>query len=89
METASELKNLLDIKVTVILIVNGKLETFSKALVKGLEVLEKEGNRNHTDSKIIKICQNIKKSHRDLRSIAVTPTWMKNYQLTLVCKTLK
>ena len=46
-------------------------------------------SRDNLNYSIIKISQNTEKSPGDLMRLAVTQTPVKNYQLTLVGKTLK
>ena len=65
-------------KVTVIPIVIGALETILKDFVKGLEKLKSEDNPNYS---IIEGSQNTAKSPGDLRRLAVTQTPMKDHQL--------
>ena len=62
-------------KVTVIPIVIGVLETISKGFVKRLKNLERERTSgDHPNCSIIKIGQNTEKSPGDLRRLAVTQT---------------
>ena len=57
---------------------------------KGTLIFEdKRTRRDHPDYSIFKIGQNTKKSPWNLRRLAVTRTPLRNYQLTLVWKTLK
>ena len=48
----------------------------------------KRPSRDHADYSIIDISQNTEKSPEDLRRLSVTQTTVRNYQLTLVWKTL-
>ena len=41
-------------------------------------------NGDHPDDSIVEIGQNTEKSQKDLRRIAVTPTPVKDHQLTVV-----
>ena len=62
-------------KVTVIPIVFGALDTVTKGLIKRLKDLEVRGDQiseDHSNDSIIKIGQNTKKSSRGLRTLAVT-----------------
>ena len=45
--------------------------------------------KNHPNYSIIKIGQDTEKSPEDLRGLAATQTPLRNYQLTLMWKTLK
>ena len=65
----------------VISIVIGALGTVCKGLVNELEELE---IRDHPNYSIVKIGQYNKKSPGHLRRLAVTPTFVKDHQLTLV-----
>ena len=49
----------------------------------------KRMSRDHSRYSIIEVGQNTEKSPGDLRTLAVTRTPLRNYQLTLVSKTLK
>ena len=70
-------------KLTVIPIVIGTLGTIPKRLIKVLENLEiKSGD--YPDHAIIIIGQNTEKSPGDLRSLGVTQTSVKDYQLKMV-----
>ena len=81
------LKKLWNMKVTIVPIVIGAFGTISKGLLKALEDLEVCG-RGET-IQMTENGQNAKKSPGDLRRLAVTQTPVKNYQLTLMWKTLK
>ena len=74
---ARELKNLWNMKVTMIPVEIGALVTITKGLVKGLEDLERTG-RDHPDFCIITIDQYTEKSSGDLRRLAVTQTTVKD-----------
>ena len=69
-------------KVTVIPIVNGALETIPKGLLKGL------GNRMtsgyYPNYSIVEVGQNTGKSPGDLGKFAATQVPVKNHQLTLM-----
>ena len=72
-------------KVTVMLIVIGALETIPKGLVKRAGRLGNERTSgDHPDCSIIKIGQNTEKSPGVLRRLAVTQTPVRNHYLTLV-----
>ena len=82
---ARELKNLWNMKVTMIPIVISALGRVPKELVEGLDDLKIRGRvEDHPKNKIIEIGQNIKESPRDLKRLAVTQTPVENHQLTLV-----
>ena len=76
LDLARELKNLWNMKVTIIPIVTGAFFTVTKGLLKGLEDLEVGG--------IIENGQNTEKSPGDLRRLAVTQSPVKDHQLTLM-----
>ena len=61
-------------KVTIIPIVIGALDTITKELIQGLEVLEITGR----DHQFFQIGQNTEKSPGDLRKLAVTQTPVKD-----------
>ena len=77
-------------RVTIVPIVIGAFGTVTKGLLKGLEGWE-VGGRVETiqNDGIIEDDQNTEKSPGDLRKLDVTQTPVKNYQLTLMWKTLK
>ena len=78
-------KKLWNMKLTTILIVISMLGIIIKGLVQGLEDLELRGQ-----VEIIQTAALItKKSPGDLRRLAVIQTSVKNYQLTLMGRTLK
>ena len=83
LDLARELKKLWNMQVTIIPIVNGAFGTVTKGLLK---VLETSGD--HPNYSIIENGQNTEKSPGDLRKLAVTQTPVKDYQLTLMWKTL-
>ena len=84
---AWELKKLWNLKVSIIPIVIGALGAITKGLIKGTG---RHGNNGTSiDYCIVEISQNIEKSPGDLRRLAVTQTSVKDYQLTLIWKTLK
>ena len=68
-------------KVTVISIITGLLETVPKCLVSRLEDLE---SRHHLKQRIAKIGCKTEKSPVDLRIPSVTQTPVKDHQLKLV-----
>ena len=78
-----ELKNILNMKVTVIPIVISALGSFSKGLG------NKRTNWDHPNYGIFYIGQNTKETPWDLRRLAVILTLVENHQLTLVWKTPK
>ena len=88
-DLARELKKPWNMKVTVIPIVIGALGTVPKELLLGLEDLKMRKSGDHPNYYMTDIGQNTEKSPGDLRGLAVTQTSMKDYQLTLVWKTLK
>ncbi len=69
---------------TIILIVICGLGTVTKGLVETEEVGNKRTSGDHPNYCIIEIGQNTKKSPGDLRRLAVTPTPVKDHQLTLM-----
>ena len=64
----------------------GAFGTITKGLLKGLEGLEVGGR--HPNYSIVENGQNTEKSPRDLWKLAVAHTPVKDYQLTLMWKTL-
>ena len=67
-------------KVTVISVVIGALETLFQRLGKGTRRIEiQETSGGHPDYCIIKISQNTEKSPGDLKKLAITQTPMKNH----------
>ena len=84
------IEKLWNIKVMVIPIVTGALDTFTKGLIQRLEDLEISGQVETIQTPaFIQISQNTEESPGDLRRLAVTqiPVW--NHQLTLMWKTRK
>ena len=81
LDLASELKQLCNMKVTVIPLEVGGVGTIPKGLVKRLENLE---IRDHQTNSIIKISQNTEKSPGDLKRLAFIQTPVRNLQLTLM-----
>ena len=85
LDLAREMKNLRDIKVTVIPIVIGALDTVTRGFGTGIGGLgNKRTSGDHSNFSIIEIGQNTKKSPGDLRRLAVTLTPVENHQLKLV-----
>ena len=85
-----ELKNLWNMKVTIVPTVIGAWGTISKWLLKGLEDLESwRTSRDYPNDSIAENGQNPKTSPGDLRRLALTQTPVKNHQLTLMWKNLK
>ena len=77
-------------KVTIIPIVIGALGTVAKRLSKGLVDLEVGGRvESIQNDSIIENGKGTEKSLGDLRRLAVTQTPLKDYQPTLMWKTLK
>ena len=75
MDLARELKELLNMKVTVIPIVIRALRTVIKVLIKGAGGLgNKKESRDHLNDRVIKIGLNTKKIPGDLKGHAVTQT---------------
>ena len=74
-------------QVTIMPIVIGAFGTVTKGLLKGLEDLEVNG-RVDTIQTTIENGQNTKKSPGHLKRLAVTQTLVKDYQQTLMWKTL-
>ena len=89
LDLARELKKLWNMKVTIVPIVIGALGTITKGLLKGMEDLEVGGRVDYPNDGIVKNGQNPETSPGNLRRLAVTQTPVKNYQLTLMWKTLK
>ena len=87
LDFSRELKNLWNMKVAVIGIVIGALETVPKDLVMGMEKLE-IGRRAETiqTKRLLRLAR---KSLRDLRKFAIPQIPVKVHQLTLVGKTCK
>ena len=82
---ARELKELWNMKVTVIPVIISIRGTVTKGLVQGLEDLEIRGREgDHPNYSIVEIGQNSKKSPGDLRRLTVTQILVENHQLTLV-----
>ena len=80
-------------KVTIVPIVIDILGTITKGLLKGLEDLE-VGERVETIQttallRTVSILRQVLETCGDMRRLAVTQTSMKDYQLTLMWKTLK
>ena len=87
LDLATELKNLWNMKIMVILIIIGTLGTFTKRQVQVLEDLFiSRGNSNYS---IIKIYQNTEKCPGDLRRLAVTQIPLKRHRLALGWKLSK
>ena len=79
MDYARELKNLWNMKVTVIPVLIVALDTVTKGSVQGLEDLEsKRISGDYLDDSIIKIDQNSEKSSEDLKRLTVTLTSLKD-----------
>ena len=70
-------------KVAVILIVNGALDTVTEMVIEDQEI-RKDSSKNHPDTNIIKIGQNTEKSPGELRILAISQNPGKCHQLTLV-----
>ena len=88
-DLARGLKNLWNMKVTVILIVIGTLGIILKRIGEVTGTLgNKRTSGDHPDH-IIKIGLNTEKSPGDLRRLAVIQSPVRNYLLTLVWKTFK
>ena len=83
LDLARELKKLCNMKVKIIAIVIGAFGTVTNGSLKGLEDLEVGGRVSFIENG-----QNTEKSPGDLRRLAVTQTLVKDYQLTLIWKTL-
>ena len=84
LDLVRELKNLWNMKVTVIPPVIVALGTVIKRLVQGLEDLKtKRTGGDNPNYIIIEIGRNTKKSPGDLRRLAVTQTPVRNHRLTL------
>ena len=79
------MKKLWNMLVTIIPIVIGAFGTATKGLLKGLEDLE-VGVRVGTiqTTTLLRTARILKKSIGDLKTLAVTQTPVKNYQLTLM-----
>ena len=84
MDLVWELKELWNMKVTIIPIVIGAFGTVTKELLKGGMMM----SGDHPNY-IIENGQNTEKSPRDLRRLAITKTPVKDHQLKLMGKTLK
>ena len=84
-DLAKELKKLWNMKMMVIPIVIGILDTVTKGMVLGLEDLEIKGQVKTIETKAL--LRSARKPRRELRRLSETP--MENHQLTLVWKTLK
>ena len=90
LDLARELKKLWNMKVTIVSIVIGALGTITKGLLKKPRGLGSwRTGRDYPNDNIAKNGQNPETSLGDLRSLAVTQTPVKDYQLTLMWKTLK
>ena len=76
-------------KVTIIPIVIGALDTVTQGLVPGLEDLVKRMSEDHPNYSIIEIGQNTEKSPGELKRLAVTQTPVRNHRLMLAGKTRK
>ena len=81
-------KKLRNMKVTIIPITIGAFGTVTKEFLKLLEDLAIKW-RDHPNYNIIEIGQNTVKSPRDLMSLALTQTPVRNHQLTLVWRKSK
>ena len=88
LDLARELKNLWNMKMTIIPILIGALGTATKGLVQGQDDLEITCGDNPNNC-IIEIGQNTEKSPGNLKRLVVTQNPVRNNQLTLVWKTLK
>ena len=75
-------------KVTIMPIVIGAFGTVTKGLLKGLEDLEVGGWVEPIQTTALLKTAKILKGPGDLRRLAVTQSPVKNYQLTLMWKTL-
>ena len=73
-----------NMKLAVILNVNGALGTVTKRLIKGLEDLEMIGRTVTKYKSINNISQNAKNNRGNLSRVVVTQTPVENYQLKLV-----
>ena len=76
-------------KVTIVPIVIVAFGTINKGLFIGLEDLEVGGRVDYPNDSIAENGQNPETSLRNMRRFSVTQTPVKNYQLTLMWKTLK
>ena len=85
-DLAWELKTLCNMKMTVILIVIGALDTVTKGLVQGLEDLEIRGR---VETIQITVLLRSARILRDLKRFPVTQTPVEHHELTLLWKTLK
>ena len=86
LDLARELRKLWNMKVTITSIVIRVFGTVIKGLLKGLEDLEVGGR---VETSIFENGHNTEKSPGDLRRLVVTQSRVKDYQLTLMRKTLK
>ena len=84
-ELARELRNLWNMKLTVMQIVIGP-QSVGKKLGR---VGNWKNNREHANCRIIENTQNTEKSPGDMKRLVVTQTIVKEHQLTLVWKTRK
>ena len=75
----SELEKLWNMKVTVIQIVIGAIDTVTKWLIKGLEELEIRGRGDNSNNSIVVICQNTEKNPGDMRRlVSLKVLWKTN-----------
>ena len=87
LDLTRELRKLQNIKFTELPIVIGTLGTILRGLVRGLKwVGNRRTSRTYPNYCIVEVNQNTDKSPRDLRTLAVTQTPVKDYQLTLEWK---
>ena len=89
LDLAREVKNLLNMWVTMIPIVIVAAGTISKGLVRWLEESEVGGRVEIIQTTIVEVGQNTKKNFSGLGWLAATQTPVKNHQLTLMWKSLK
>ena len=78
-----KLRKLWNMRVTVILVVIGKLERSLKLGKRIRRVGNQRTNRDHLNYRIFEIGQNTEMSPGDLRRLTVTQTLLEDYQLTL------
>ena len=77
-------------KLTMIPIIIGALNTITNGLAKGLVDLEiGASSGDHPNYSIIKVCENTAKGPGDLRRLAVTQIPVEDNQLKLAWKTFK
>ena len=87
--TLGGLKNLCNMKVTVIPLVIDTLGAVTIGLVPWLKDLEIRGRKETIQTKVLKIGQYTEKGPGDLRKLAVTQPLPRKHRLTLRWKTFK